>query len=51
MEEYLEGTLQKIGVSKKEFIVIREIQMKRLGFFLLTIETNLKYKNEKKIGQ
>jgi hypothetical protein len=51
MEEYSEDILRKIGPRSRGIIVIREIQMKRLGFFLLTIETNLKYKNEKKVGQ
>jgi hypothetical protein len=49
MEEYSEDILRKIGPRSRGIIVIGEMQMKRLGYFLLTIEPNLKYNKKKKI--
>jgi hypothetical protein len=43
MEGYLEGTLQRIGQRKRDIMVIGEIQMIKLGYFLLTIGPNSKF--------
>jgi hypothetical protein len=43
MEGYLEGTLQRIGQRKRDIMVIGEIQMIKLGYFLLTISPNSKF--------
>jgi hypothetical protein len=42
MEEYLEDILRKIGVREKKVMDFGAMQMKRLGYFLSTIEPNLK---------
>jgi hypothetical protein len=49
MEEYSEDILRKIGPRRRGIIVIREMQMKRLGYFLFTTEPNLKFNNNIKI--
>ena len=44
MEGYSEAILHKIGLRKREVIVvIMEMQMIRLGYFLFTIKLNSKF--------
>lgn len=40
-EEYLEGSQVKVGPRKREIIIIT-LKMIELGYFLLTITSNLK---------
>ena len=42
MAGYLEAILLKIGLRRRGVIVIGESQMKRLGYFLFTINPNSK---------
>ena len=36
MEEFLEASLPKIGPRRMDLMIIGEIKMKKLGYFLLT---------------
>ncbi len=48
-EEYLEDSLHKIGLKiKKIFFMIFIQKMKKLGFFLLIIKANSKFKKTRK---
>ena len=47
MEGYLEVILHKIGPREREVIVIMEMQMIRLGYFLFTIKLNSKFYSKK----
>jgi hypothetical protein len=47
MEGYSEAILHKIGQRKREVIVIMEMQMITLGYFLFTIKLNSKFNSKK----
>jgi hypothetical protein len=47
MEGYSEVILHKIGPREREVIVIMEMQMIRLGYFLFTIKLNSKLNSNK----